>query len=92
VPVYEQGRFWSPRKILFLDYEGTARDYIQEFLSDEYETFPVSTHDDMLDCESRIMDPMLGAKFPAMGQSSLPLMMQGKGSVDMVETEYDIFA
>lgn len=64
VPVYEQSRFYTPRRMLYRDYEGSTRDYIQLFEREEFEAFPVSTHDDMLDCRSRILDPELGAKFP----------------------------
>lgn len=64
VPVCEQGRFYMPNHLRFVDYEGRSRDYVQLFIDDEYMTFPVSTHDDMLDCRARILDPMLDAKFP----------------------------
>ena len=64
VPVYEQGRFYTPRRMVFVDYENSTRDYIQLFEREEYGAFPVLTHDDMLDCRSRILDPELGAKFP----------------------------
>jgi hypothetical protein len=39
-------------------------DYVRAFIDDEFTAFPVSTHDDMLDCRARILDPALGAKFP----------------------------
>jgi hypothetical protein len=35
-----------------------------EFIAEEYLAFPVSLHDDMLDCLARILDPELGASFP----------------------------
>jgi phage terminase large subunit-like protein len=64
VPVYEQKRFYSPRRLPFVDNEGVTRDYVQLFLANEYLAFPVCAHDDMLDCEARILDPMLNAEFP----------------------------
>lgn len=64
IPVYEQGRFYMPKRLNFVDYEGVTRDYVQAFLSDEFLAFPVCVHDDMLDCRARIMDPVLGAEFP----------------------------
>lgn len=64
IPVFEQGRFWMPRRILFKDAEGQPRDFILELLRDEYSAFPVAVHDDMLDCLARIVDPGLGAQFP----------------------------
>lgn len=62
VPVYEQGRFYTPKNMWFVDYEGKRVDYIQTYNNDEYETFPVCSHDDMMDCRSRIFD--IDARFP----------------------------
>jgi predicted phage terminase large subunit-like protein len=64
IPVYEQGRMYMPERLMFVDYEGIARDFVQIFTSDEFRAFPVCVHDDMLDCEARILDPVLGAEFP----------------------------
>lgn len=64
IPPYEQKRFYSPKKLMFVDYEGRTVDYVKTFNENEYSAFPVCVHDDMLDCRSRIMDPELGAKFP----------------------------
>ena len=65
IPVYEQGRFYSPKRLIFVNSEGEVKDYVQMFEKEEYDTFPVSAHDDMIDCRSRILDPEFGAKFPA---------------------------
>ncbi len=62
VPDFEQGHFWLPQRLLFLDHEGKMRDFVAEFLNDEYEAFPVAIHDDMFDCMARIKD--IGAVFP----------------------------
>ncbi len=64
VPVFEQGRFYMPKTQYFVNYEGRRVDYVATFIEEEYLSFPVSTHDDMLDCRARILDPVLGAKFP----------------------------
>lgn len=64
IPIYEQRRFYMPRRLIFIDYEGNAVDYVEKFISDEYSTFPVCVHDDMLDCRARILDPTLEAVFP----------------------------
>ncbi len=64
IPAMEQGRFFFPRRLLFRDYEGKAHDWVAEFIRDELTTFPVSTHDDVLDCLSRVVDSSLGASFP----------------------------
>ena len=64
IPLFEQGRFYLPNILPFVDAEGKRRDFTQEFVNEEYLAFPVSGHDDMLDCVSRISDPGLGAFFP----------------------------
>ena len=64
VPVFEQGRVFFPARLMKLRLDSTAHDLTDEFFRLEYQTFPVSGHDDMLDCLSRILDPALGAVFP----------------------------
>lgn len=64
IPVFEQKRFYMPKALSFVDYEGRSRDFVRLFVDDEYKAFPVCTHDDMLDCVARILDPGLAAEFP----------------------------
>lgn len=64
VPVFEQGRFYLPKKLSFVNYEGRTVDFVREFIDNEYSSFPVCVHDDMLDCMARILESDLGAKFP----------------------------
>lgn len=64
IPVFEQKRFYLPKRLTFVDYENETRDFVKLFLDNEYLAFPVCTHDDMLDCVARIVDPGLGAEFP----------------------------
>lgn len=64
VPVFEQGRFFFPLRMMKLRLDNTAYDLTDEFYRLEYITFPVSGHDDMLDCLARILDPELSAVFP----------------------------
>lgn len=64
IPVYEQGRFYLPKNLTFVDYEGRAVDFISKFVTDEYLAFPVCIHDDMFDCQARILEQNLGAVFP----------------------------
>jgi predicted phage terminase large subunit-like protein len=56
VPLYEDGRIYNPPKCIKRDYQGKESDLTQDFINDEYYAFPVSGHDDMLDCDSRILD------------------------------------
>lgn len=74
VPMFEQGRVFFPNRLLKLSQEQTAYDLTDDFYRQEYLTFPVSSHDDMLDCLARILEPALGAVFPMQNvlQNSLP--------------------
>ncbi len=64
IPDFEQGRVLLPQSCLYIDSQKKARDLTVEFIEEEYLTFPVGSHDDMLDCLARIKDPELGAVFP----------------------------
>lgn len=64
VPIFEQGRMWFPQRIMKMRVDNTAYDLTDEFYRLEYLTFPVSAHDDMFDCLSRIVESELGAQFP----------------------------
>lgn len=72
VPEFEQGRMLLPHHLPFMDAEGKRRDLTREFVDEEYLAFPVSRHDDMLDCLARILDPDLGAEFPALDDGPNP--------------------
>lgn len=57
VPYFEQGRIYLPQYgIVRTNYEGRAVNIVDEFIEREYRAFPVVTHDDQLDCLSRICD------------------------------------
>lgn len=79
IPVYEQGRFYSPERQSFVDHEGRTQDYVQLFTDDEYLAFPVCVHDDMMDCRARILDPELNAEFPKEAPPKKP-RHEGMGS------------
>lgn len=64
VPHFEQRRVYIPNQIIVTDAAGRARNLTTEFVDEEYTTFPVSAHDDMLDCMARITDPDMHAAFP----------------------------
>jgi len=64
IPIFEQGRFYMPKFLNFVDHQGKVQDYVALFIANEYLSFPVSVHDDMFDCRARILDPELHAKFP----------------------------
>lgn len=64
VPPFNMGRFYFPRRCMFVDLEGKAHDMVRELIAYEFTAFPVAIHDDMMDCMSRIMDPDFPAVFP----------------------------
>ena len=85
VPVFEQARMYLPVRDPFRDVQGRWRDFTREFVADEYMAFPVSLHDDMLDCLARILDPSLGAEFPSSGEGTAEPEQVGN-------MEYDLYA
>lgn len=64
IPIFEQGRFYLPKQLMFIDTKGEAKDLTKIFIDNEYLNFPVSTHDDMFDCMARILEADLCASFP----------------------------
>lgn len=71
-PYFEQGRFFLPARCPFRTQEGEWRNLTALFV-DEYLAFPVASHDDMLDCLARILEPRLGATFPLPDEEAAPL-------------------
>ena len=59
IPYFADGRVWFPNELIRATYEGVAVDLVQEFIHQEYLTFPVGVHDDMIDSLSRIFDANL---------------------------------
>lgn len=65
VPLFEQGRIYLPRTLHRVNYEGQTDDLVSVFIEQEYRSFPVSLHDDMLDGLARIAEPDLPLQWPA---------------------------
>ena len=63
-PIFQQGRFYLPEKLMRVDTKGVQHDLVAEFLQDEYRQFPFMSHDDMLDCMCRICDADMETFFP----------------------------
>lgn len=84
IPVFEGHRFFLPRRLPYITKAGQMVDLIQEFIAKEYIDFPVSSHDDMLDMISRILDDNLGAVFPKMKE---PRQEEGNNNPD---SKYDL--
>ncbi len=63
VPLFQNQKFMLPHSLLYENYEGKTQDLIEIFLEEEFNKFPYSQHDDILDAMSRIFDITL--TFPA---------------------------
>ncbi len=86
VPLFERRRVYLPVRAPFRDRQGVWRDLTREFVEEEYLAFPVSAHDDMLDCMARIVDPVLAAEFP---ETACPGPEEGQAVANM---EYALYA
>lgn len=87
IPPWESGRIYLPYTCMFIDYERKQRDLTQELKDDELLTFPVGSHDDILDCFARILDPEFGAEFPMTKTEH-----HHSQFTQRAKTEYDVFA
>lgn len=57
IPHFEQHRLWFPDRIMYRCVDGTTRDLVMDFETDEYEVYPAARHDDMLDALANIEHP-----------------------------------
>jgi len=88
VPIFEQGRFYIPYRLLFTTVEGKVVDFTRCFIEEEYERFPLAIHDDMFDCIARIVDKNMGLIFPQ-ESANVPMRRGGQhGNVPMAYDEY----
>lgn len=76
IPLFEGNRIWLRRSKAYTDYEGQMRNLIEVFIEEEYKAFPVMSHDDMLDCLARIVDPDLRAEFPRLSTPHYAMQTQ----------------
>jgi len=77
IPLFEEGRIYIPKSLVKVTLESRATDLIEKFINDEFVPFPVSAHDDMLDCMARILHPDLMVEFPKEQKSpKIPLWKQ----------------
>jgi len=83
-PIFQTGRFYLPETLIRVDTKGQQHDLVAEFMRDEYRQFPYMTHDDMLDCMSRICDPDINAFNP-----DGPIDVEAWAEENKATTEYD---
>lgn len=88
IPLFEQNRFYFPRQQYYTGHDNKTRDMVQVFLEEEYRSFPVSRHDDMLDSLSRLCEPDLPLVWPKeIGMGNLDANKSG-----VVNFNIDVFA
>jgi predicted phage terminase large subunit-like protein len=88
-PICQERRFYLPEKLMKGDYTHQVRDLTQDFIQDEYLQFPYMTHDDMLDCASRVCENDLGVFFPNNRKSNGIEVYAQEGDE---EYDYDTYA
>lgn len=77
IPSFTNRRFLLPRRLFYTpNYKGTDNqtkelDMIKVFIDEEYTTAPFCSHDDMLDCISRIYDEDMGVTAPITNTGNL---------------------
>lgn len=64
IPDIENGHWFLPQNLIYVDGEGRRFDLIQELVNGEMASFPRARFDDMLDAWSRIYEPSLNMVFP----------------------------
>ncbi|MDO9402049.1 MAG: phage terminase large subunit [Polaromonas sp.] len=70
VPYFEQGRIYLPRSLHYTGSDGKTTDLVHDFIEQEYKSFPVPVHDDMLDALARMADPDYPLIFPQLVEYS----------------------
>lgn len=80
MPYFEQGRIWFPRHMNRTDYQGIVHNLVKIFVEEEYMSFPVPVHDDMLDSLARLLEPDLPLIWPREHKTPKPQMAYGNSS------------
>jgi predicted phage terminase large subunit-like protein len=75
IPIFEKGRFYLPRGQTYTNHEGKTHCLVETFINEEYTAFPVMSHDDMLDCLARIVDPEFPLQWPQIGGWAKPQVL-----------------
>lgn len=64
IPDMQNGRWYFPQSMIYVDGEGRQFDLVKEILEGEMPTFPMARFDDMIDALSRIYEEDLYMIFP----------------------------
>ncbi len=72
VPIFEQKRIFLPAVCIRPRHDGKVVDLTKVFIEEEYKTFPVGAHDDMLDALARILDHGKKGLFATFPEGEVP--------------------
>jgi len=81
VPDLQNGRWYLPSSLIYMDIDGRRFDLVQELIKSEMKKFPKSRFDDMLDALSRIYEPELNMFFPKPKTTMVQKAMTGASPV-----------
>jgi hypothetical protein len=76
VPIFEQKRVFLPQMCIRPQSSGKVVDLTKVFIEEEYKTFPVGAHDDMLDALARILDHGKKGIFATFPEGDMPVMIR----------------
>lgn len=85
IPLFKKHRVYLPHRLMYTTAEGARTDIVAQFVNNEYLQWPVPSHDDMLDCLSRIVDPAFKPEWPNDRVSGPVASMMGQSV-----TDYDV--
>ena len=80
-PIIRQHRLYLPEYCWYVNYEGRRLDMVKVFIDEEFNTWPVPKHDDMLDALQRILHPDLNAQFPPAAPIEASMTMAERDSM-----------
>lgn len=89
IPLTEETRFFVSPQLLYKKVDGNLGDLKRDLIDEEMTYWPVGTHDDILDCAARILDPEMEADFPMPSDALIHGLIGASGG--RAETEYDIW-
>jgi len=86
IPLFKQNRVYLPYRLMYTTAAKEKVDLVAQFVNQEYVQWPVPSHDDMLDCMSRIVDPDFKTQWPTMVAAGTRVMT---ALPETAETRYD---
>jgi len=83
VPIFEQKRMFLPQMCIRPQHDGKVLDLTKIFI-EEYKTFPVGQHDDMLDALARILDHGKKGLFATFPEGDTPFILRRMPDINEV--------